>query len=132
MHDFARPPLAVVREMVGRGVALPWTLAFSAVIGVWLMLTRLTLGTNGAMANADHLIGALVLTTTAIACAEVARPVRFLNAIFGLALLVTPFVFETSTAGSIASGVCGVALIALSLPRGAVHRAYGGWNRWIV
>lgn len=131
-NEFARPPLAVVREMVGRGVALPWTLAFSAVIGVWLMLTRLTLGTNGAMANADHLIGALVLTTTAIACAEVARPVRFLNAIFGLALLVTPFVFETSTAGSIASGVCGVALIALSLPRGAVHRAYGGWNRWIV
>ena len=69
---------------------------------------------------------------TAIACAEVARPARFLNVVFGLALLVTPFVFETTTAGLVASGLCGLALIGLSLPRGAVRSAYGSWNRWIV
>ena len=130
--EFAKPPLAIVREMAGGGVALPWTLALSAAIGAWLMLTRLTLGAEGAMANADHLIGALVLTTTAIACAEVARPVRFLNGVFGVALLVTPFALETSPAGLIASSICGLALIALSLPRGAIRRSYGGWNRWIV
>ena len=130
--EFARPPLAVLRDMAAGGVALPWTLALSAVLGVWLMLTRLTLGAEGAMANADHLIGALVLTTTAIAAAEVARPVRFLNAAFGLALLVTPLVFETTTAGLVASLLCGLALIGLSLPRGRIRGAYGGWNRWIV
>lgn len=130
--EFARSPLAAVREMAGGGVALPWTLALSAAIGVWLMLTRLTLGAEGAMAGADHLIGALVLTTTAIAAAEVARPVRFLNAAFGLALLVTPFVFETTTAGLIASALCGLALIILSLPRGRIRGTYGDWNGWIV
>lgn len=130
--EFARSPMATVREMAGGGVTLPWTLALSAAIGVWLMLTRLTLGAEGAMAGADHLIGALVLTTTAIAAAEVARPARFLNAAFGLALLVTPFVFGTTTAGLIASGLCGLALIVLSLPRGRIRGTYGGWNRWIV
>lgn len=85
------------------------------------------------MANAVHLIGALVLTTTAIAAAaaEVARPVRFLNAAFGLALLVMPLVFETTTAGFF-NLLCGLALIGLSLPRGRIRGVYGGWNRWIV
>jgi len=127
--ELARPPAAVVREMVGGGVSLPWTLALSALIGAWLMLTRLTLGAQGGMANADHLIGALVLTTTAIAAAEVARPARFLNGVFGLALLVTPFVFDADLVAAAASWVCGAALIALSLPAGRIQHVYAGWER---
>jgi hypothetical protein len=84
------------------------------------------------MADADHLIGSLVLTTTAIACAEVARPVRLLNAVFGLALLITPFALGATVPGTVASCACGLALIGLSLPRGPIRYAYGGWNRWIV
>lgn len=129
--EFARAPGAVVREMVSGGVALPWTLALAAAIGVWLMLTRITLGAEGGMADADHLIGALVLTTTAIAAAEVARPVRFLNAAFGAALFATPFAFGADLAQTVASWVCGAALIALSLPRGRIEHAYGGWNRFL-
>ena len=63
------------------------------LIGVWLMLTRLTLGSAGGMANADHLIGALVLTVTRERLAEVARPLRFLNMALGAALLITPFAY---------------------------------------
>lgn len=45
-----------------RGVNLPWNLVLAIVIGALLMLTRLVLGTSGAMANSDHLIGALTIT----------------------------------------------------------------------
>jgi len=130
--EFARPGPEVLRAMVGGGVGLPWSLALSAAIGVWLMFTRVTLGAEGAMADADHLIGALVLTATAVASAEVARPARFLNVVSGAALLATPFALGADGAGTAASLASGVALILLSLPRGAIRNAYGGWSRWIV
>lgn len=94
--------------------------------------TRVTLGADGRMADADHLIGALVLTTTAIACAVVARPARFLNLAFGVSLLVTLFAFGAGVAGMAASWACGAALIVLSLPRGRIVHPYAGWERWLV
>ena len=81
------------------------------------------------MANADHLIGALVVTVCAIACAEVARTVRLLNVPLGVALLVVPFVYDPGTTHMVASIACGVALIALSLRRGSIRSGYGGWER---
>ncbi len=84
------------------------------------------------MANADHAIGLLVLTTLSIAAAEPARAVRYLNMLFGAALLVTPFVFESGTAATVNSLVCGVALIVLSRRRGEIRQQYGSWTRLIV
>lgn len=63
----------------------------SVLLGAWLMFTRVTLGTEGSMANADHLIGSLAITVSVIACAEVARTARYLNAVLGACLLATPF-----------------------------------------
>ena len=62
--EFDARPSAVVREMWTGGVSLPWNLAAAALVGFWLMFTRLTLGAEGGMANADHVIGALALTVT--------------------------------------------------------------------
>jgi uncharacterized membrane protein len=130
--EFERAPTQLVRDMLSGGVNLPWNLALSMLIGVWLMFTRLTVDAAGAMANADHLIGALVITVSAIACAEVARPLRFLNIVLGIALLITPFVYQAEMVHAAASLLCGVALIALSLRRGRVEGRYGNWNRYLV
>lgn len=130
--EFERPLPGVLREMWQGGVGLSWNLAAAALIGLWLMFTRLSLGAEGAMADADHLIGALVLTTVAIAAAEVARPVRFLLVPLGAALLITPFAYGADTPATLSSLVCGVALIALSARRGRISRTYGGWNRLVV
>jgi hypothetical protein len=129
---FDRSPSAVVRDMIGGGVSLPWNLALSAAIGLSLLFTRLTFGATGSMANADHLIGALVLTTLSIAAAEVARPVRYLNAPLGLALLAAPFLHDAGLGSTVNSVVCGLALVALSFRRGPIRQRYGGWNRFIV
>ncbi len=117
-----------------RGVTLPWTLAASMAIGVFLMLTRLTLGTEGQMANSDHLVGALTLTVAVIATAEVARLLRFVNALFGAWLVAAPFLLEGGSAAATAVSVAlGLALIGLSLPRGPRSQEhYAGWDRFVV
>jgi hypothetical protein len=130
--DFEQPPARIVREMAAGGVSVPWNLALCLLIGAWLMLTRITLGSDGAMANADHLIGALVLTVTVSAFAEVARPLRFLNMALGVALLITPFAYGAAWPATLASLVCGAALIVLSGRRGPIRKRYGGWSQVIV
>jgi nucleoside-diphosphate-sugar epimerase len=130
--EFDRGPWRIITDTVGRSLGLPWSLALSLAIGVWLMFTRLTLGSSGGMANADHLIGSLVITMTVAAMSEVARPLRFLNIGFGIALLVTPFAYGVGPLATAASLVCGVALIGLSAPRGRIDCNYGEWNRMIV
>jgi len=116
-----------------RGVSVPPALALSIAIGVWLMFTRLTLGNSGSMAASDHLVGALVVTFSIVAWAEVARSVRFVNALFGAWLIAAAWLLDG--AGSPLSMwnavAAGAALIALSIPRGTVRESYGAWNRYI-
>jgi hypothetical protein len=130
--EFAGSPRAVLFKMA-RGVSLPWTLFASVLVGVWLMFTRLVYGTEGAMADSDHLVGALVITVAIIAMAEVVRALRFVNVGFGLWLIAAPWLLggATLTAG-VGSVVAGVVLVLLSLPRGPVRDRYAGWDRYIV
>src|SRR3546814_3758121 len=112
-------------------MTLPWTLAASIAVGAFLMLTRLTFGTEGAMANSDHLMGALTITVAIIATAEVARALRFVNIGFGVWLIVATLILEgASVVATIACVLLGLVLIAISLTRGrlsGVHYA-GDWK----
>jgi len=102
----------------------------SAILGGWLIFTRLIFGTVPPMADSDHLVGALIITVAVIAMAEVARALRFINGVFGLWLIAAPWLL--SGVGPLASGasvVVGVAVIALNLPRGRrSNEHYGGWD----
>ena len=129
---FNRGPGGVIREMASGGVNLPWNLGLAALVGLSLLFTRLTVGAEGGMANADHVIGSLALTVISISAAEVARPVRYCLIPLGAALFVTPFLYDVGGLQLVASLVAGAALIALSFRRGAIKERYGGWNRLIV
>jgi len=131
-HEFAAPVRKVVREMLAGGVGLPWTLAASTAIGVWLMCTRLVFGTAGAQADSDHLLGSLIITVSIAALAEVARPLRFVNMVLGVALMGAPWMLAGGTLlADWCGALAGAALIALSVPRGKVRSRYGSWNRFI-
>ncbi|WP_105439292.1 NAD-dependent epimerase/dehydratase family protein [Neorhizobium sp. T25_13] len=128
LDEFDRSPGAVLKSMMSGGVSLPWNLALSALIGLFVMFTRLTLGAEGGIATADHVIGALVLTVISISAAEVARPARYLTVLLGGALVIIPFIYDASLIGTVARIAVGSALVLLSFHRGQIKERYGTWN----
>lgn len=130
--NFRRGPGAVLKEVLGTGVSLPWNLALCLFIGLLLMLTRITLGNEGSLANWDHLLGALIITVAGIAIAEAARPLRYLLIPLGVALFVTPLVYDAGLVSLLVSVACGVAVVLLSLRRGPVYCRYGHWDRLLI
>ncbi len=131
--EFAAPVRTIVREALTGGINVPWTLAASIAIGVWLMCSRLVFGTEGAQADSDHLLGALVITVSIAAFAEMARPLRLINLLFGIALIGAPWMLDGGSALADWAGVIsGFLLIALSLPRGPVRNSYASWDRYLI
>lgn len=117
-----------------RGVTVPWTLASAVMIGVVLMFTRTLFGTTGALANSDHLMGALIVTVAVMATAELFRPLRLINLAFGAWLIAAPWLLNGGTGtGSWADVAGGLAIILLSLPRGTRSgEHYAGWDKYVV
>ena len=115
------------------GVNVPLTLLVSAGLGIWLMFAPAIFQTYGALADSDHLVGALVVTFAVIAMAEVGRAARFINILFGAWLVLAPWLLAGATAGARWNDIAiGLALIALSFPRGKVRERYGNWQPYIV
>jgi len=132
-EDFSGAPWAILKDMLGGGVNLPWSLVFCTAIGVWLMCTRLIFATQGAQANSDHLIGALVITISITALAESARPARFINMLLAIPLMAAPWMLDGGSLGADWAGViAGVLLVLLSIPRGKIENHYGSWSRYLV
>ena len=131
--DFDRSARQVMRDILRGGVTFPWTLWVSIAIGAALMSTRLLFGTEGAAADSDHIVGALVITISIMAWAEVARALRYVNALFGAWLVVAPWILAGYSATAAAASVAaGVLLVLLALPRGAVRDRYGAWDQNIA
>jgi len=115
------------------GVSIPLTLVVSMVLGLWLMFSPSIWGTSGAFADSDHLIGALVVTVAAISTAEVVRAFRFLNLLFGLWLIVAPWMLQGVTFSGLWNDVVvGVLLFAVTWRRGTVRERYAAWDRFVV
>ena len=130
--EFDRPLGAVLKSIVGGGVSLPWNLGLAGLIGLSLLFTRVTLGAEGGLANAHHIIGCAVLTVVAIAAADVARPARALNAALGLGLMFVPLLFDADKLQFAVTLGLGIALVLLSVRRGPILERYGEWNRLLV
>ena len=123
---------SVVNEMLSGGVGLPWNLAVCLLIGVWLMLTRITLGSDGRHGECrppDRRAGADRERERArrgrAAAALSQHGARRGTADHAVRLW-------RRLAGDRGEPVCGVALIGLSVRRGRIRNRYGTWDRLIV
>jgi uncharacterized membrane protein len=97
------------------------------------MFSPLVFGTEGAIADSDHLAGAMIMTIAVCAMAEVATPLRFLNLPFRLWLIAAPWFFAGATGATLNDTVAGLVIIGLSLERGRRSKEhYGSWDRYIV
>lgn len=124
--------LRQMSKRAARGVTPTAPLLALCAIGVWLMFTRLIFGTEGALANSDHLMGSLLITVSVLAMAEVARVLRLLNVFIGLWLVAAPWLLDGgSTAANIGGVLAGLLVIALSIPKGFVYDRYAGWSKLI-
>lgn len=129
--EFSRPPMAIIKDMLSGGVGVPWTLGLATLIGLWLMLTPLSLGAIGVAADVSHLIGALVITIAVSAFAEVGRALRYLLIPLGMALITAAVIYDMAMPSLLSSMICGAALVALSWPRGSVRGQFGSFNRFV-
>jgi hypothetical protein len=129
------PPNAPLREALPAmlwGVTLPLTLVASTVLGIWLMVAPALLGTEGAAANSNFLTGALVITVSVVAMGEVVRACRFVNVALGIWVVLAPWILPGAGAFDLLSGVTtGLALVALSIPRGSIRERYGSWDKYV-
>lgn len=117
-----------------RGITLPWTLAATTALGALLLLERLVLPIPWDLANTHHVIGAVIVTVSIIATAEVARALRFVNLALAAWLAASPFLAPQSTmSATIVSLVAAALIAALSLPRGRRSKEhYAGWDRFVI
>lgn len=127
LDEFDRPPMAVLRDTFGGGVNLPWNLAAAAAVGVFLMFSRMIIDSID-VANAHHVIGCLVLAVVSLAAAEVARMLRYIIGLLGVALCAVPFIYPGDLSSTILSLVLGAALVGLCIRRGPVRETYGTWR----
>ena len=130
--DFRQSPSAIIGEMLAGGMSLPWNLALTILIGAGLMLTPLLFEASDGLAFANHIAGALILTVTVTALAEVARAARFLTVVIGGLLVLLPFAIEVTAAQMVAEIMIGIALMALNLRSGPIRNKYAGWDRFIL
>ena len=114
------------------GMTLPWNLVLSTFIGIWLMVSPDVFGTTGRAADSNHLVGALIVVWSVIVMAEVARAGRYLNILFGLWIVIAPFILAGATATATVNNIIlGLLVAALCFPRGAIREEYGNWNPYV-
>lgn len=115
------------------GVNLPWNLVLCTVIGLWWMFYPGNFGVTGSAANQFTTLGALVVTFSVTAMAEVGRAVRFINIAFALWLIVAMLLLNDVPSVALWNAVIsGVVLSILSLPKGKIRETYGSFDKYIV
>jgi uncharacterized membrane protein len=115
------------------GVNLPWNLLLSTAIGLWWMFFPGNFGVTGSAAGNFTTLGALVVTFSVIAMAEVGRAIRFINIAFAVWLIVAMFLLKDVPAQALWNAIIsGAALMALSFPKGRIREKYGTFDKFIV
>jgi hypothetical protein len=99
------------------------------VLGLWLMASPAVLN-FGAGARIGALVaGAVAASLSWIALSEVTRPVRRLNVVIGVLLLVSVFLLAQPLRAAISNGAAGLLLAGSGLLPSRIKGSYGGgWS----
>ncbi len=115
------------------GFTPTWSLVSCLALGLGCLFAPAVLGADWDAASSLYVTGALIVTVSTLAMAEVARSLRFALMFCGVWLLVfAPWtLLGASAALKIVEMLMGAALMGLSYPRGHIRREYAGWERFM-
>jgi hypothetical protein len=115
------------------GVTFPWNLVISVILGIWLMASPSALIFQGGLAISNYIEGPMIVAFSVIAFAEVFRSIRYLNILFGLVLILAPWIASGSPlSGTWNNSIVGILIIALSFRKGKISERYGAWEKLII
>ncbi len=130
-YDLRTPPLdAPIYQLIPSmvwGVGIPWNLALSALVGIFLMICPSLFELSRIATNIDSIIGALTIVVSICSMAEVIRKLRVINLVLGALSLLSTLVFDLYFSGTsiFVHLVIGALLILLSFPQGKINETYG-------
>lgn len=106
-----------------------WARVLSTLLGLWLMAAPAVLGYGDPARTVDRILGPIAASLAVIAMGEATRPVRHVNLVIGLLLLIAPWVLGYATVPTLNSMLAGAAMLGLSRVRGRVKERFdGGWR----
>jgi uncharacterized membrane protein len=115
-----------------RPYQFPWNLLICTCLGSWLMYSPEFFKATGIASDANHVLGALIVTTAIVATAEVGRPVRFANCFFGLILVLSIWFLPGSEINyKINATIIGSLLFIFSMPLGKISDRFGNYDYWV-
>jgi hypothetical protein len=121
------------KTSAGWGFTLPWNLAATLILGIWLMASPAVFGIKGGLATSNFILGPMIAALSVIALAEVFRGVRYLNLLLGLGLLIAVWQSTGQSLASISNTlIVGILVIALSPRKGKISEKYGVWDKLII
>ena len=122
----------VLRAMVW-GASTPWSLVAVTALGLWLLTAPAVFGVDihSGAADVAHIGGAFIIVVAVIAMAEVVRAFRVANVAAGLLTAGLVFLTGPPAGYAVVMVITGLAVAALSLPRGRITESYGTWDRLI-
>lgn len=132
--DLPAKPWAVSASSIW-GVSLPPGLIVAFGLGWWLYVTPSVFGVQlgSAEASIAHVFGTFIIVVSAIAVAEVLRPLRLLVTLAGVTGAASVWILGAGIGySSTIFATCAVIAI-VSMPRGRIRERYGMWDslaRW--
>ena len=131
MLDLGERPFRIVgASLWGASARLPLLGAVAAGILLYATPGLFGLAPGEPPATVAHIGGALLIVVTAIALAEVIRPVRLLAVPVGAAVAVAVWFTGAGLLVSVFVLAVGLAVAGLSLSRGPLRESYGDWDEW--
>lgn len=109
-----------------------WPRLVTAVLGLWMMAASSVIGYGGLARDVDVIGGAITASVALVAVSEVMRPLRWINAVVGAALVFLPWLLAYGRAALVNSTVVGVAVVLLALVRGEIVSQFGGGWRAVL
>lgn len=87
-------PVPLTFKKMVEGVSFSWPLFFSLLIGIWTMFSASYLEIGGIAFRSNQIVGALTVTISVIAMADVLRPIKMVNLLLGAWMIVSTFLTE--------------------------------------